>query len=140
MKQPHNSHKYDDILHLPRHISSKHAPMSRYDRAAQFSPFAALTGYDGVIQEAGRLTDTAAQLDEGSMALLDEKLRQICLRLAETPRVTVTYFQEDSRKAGGAYLSATGRVKKIDSYGQNLVFTDGTAISIGKIYELDLLE
>lgn len=140
MKQPQNSHKYDDILHLPRHISSKHAPMSRYDRAAQFSPFAALTGYDGVIQEAGRLTDTASQLDEGGMALLDEKLRQICLRLAETPRVTVTYFQEDSRKAGGAYLSATGRVKKIDSYGQNLVFTDGTAIPIGRIYELDLLE
>ena len=114
--------------------------MSRYDRAAQFSPFAALTGYDGVIEEAGRLTDTAAELDEGGMALLDEKLRQIRLRLEETPRVTVTYFQEDGRKAGGAYLFVTGFVKKIDSYGQALIFTDGTTIPIGRIYELDLSE
>lgn len=140
MKQPQNPHQYDDILHLPRHISSKHAPMSRYDRAAQFSPFAALTGYDGVIEEAGRLTDTAAELDEGGMALLDEKLRQIRLRLEESPRVTVTYFQEDGQKAGGAYLSVTGCVKKIDPYGQTLVFADGSVIPITRIYELDLLE
>lgn len=140
MKKLQNTHQYDDIIHRPRPVSKKHAPMSCYDRAAQFSPFAALTGYDGVIEEAGRLTDSAALLDEGGMALLDEKLQQIQAHITRMPQITVTYFREDDRKSGGSYLSLTARVKKIDACQHVLWMADGTAIPITSIYELELKE
>ncbi len=130
------SGKYDDIIHLSRPVSTRHTPMSRYDRAAQFSPFAALTGYDGVIAETARLTDRQVELDEGGKAEVDEKLRDIQTRIAEMPQVTVTYFREDGRKDGGAYITITGRVKKIDQYTQMLVFMDGSGIDIGQIYQI----
>ncbi len=130
------SGKYDDIIHLSRPVSTRHTPMSRYDRAAQFSPFAALTGYDGVIAETARLTDRQVELDEGGKAELDEKLREIQTRISDMPQVTVTYFREDGRKDGGAYITVTGRVKKIDQYTQMLVFLDGSGIDIGQIYQI----
>lgn len=130
------SGKYDDIIGLSRPVSARHIPMSRYDRAAQFSPFAALTGYDGVIEETARLTDRQVELDEGGKAELDEKLREIQEHIADMPQITVTYFREDGRKDGGAYITVSGRVKKIDQYSQTLVFMDGSGIDIGQIYQI----
>jgi len=131
--------RYDDIIHLPRPVSKKHSPMSNYDRAAQFSPFAALTGYDAVIAETGRLTDTQAELDEGGKALLDEKLQLLREHLAECPPVTLTVFCPDSRKAGGAYETITGAVKKIDPVSRQLVLTGGEVVPIDRIYGIECL-
>lgn len=131
------THQYDDIIHLPHPVSGRHAGMSMSDRAAQFSPFAALTGYDGVIAETGRLTDQSTELTEGRKAELNEKLLAIREVLHTQPQVCLTYFQPDSRKAGGAYVSITGRIKKIDEYEGTLLFTDGTQIPIDRIYAID---
>lgn len=131
------THKYDDIIHLPRHVSSKRTPMSNYDRAAQFSPFAALTGYDAVIEESARLTDAQIELDEGGKALLDEKLQQIREHMAEQPRVTLICFQPDDRKQGGAYVQITGHVKKLDEYRHSILLTEGDMIPIERIYGID---
>lgn len=130
------THKYDDIIHLPHPVSSRRGRMTNYDRAAQFSPFAALTGYDAVIEETGRLTDSRIELDEGSKAELDEALREILEKLPTRPEVSVTYFVYDERKAGGAYLHTRGRVKKADLYGGFLLLTDETRIPIGDIIAL----
>ena len=104
---------YEDIIHLPHHVSETHPRMSRLNRAAQFSPFAALTGYGAAIQEAGRLTDRKIQLDEDSQAVLDRKLAILREQLSKHPEVAVTYFQPDGKKDGGAYASFSGQVKKI---------------------------
>ena len=129
--------KYEDIINCTRPISTRHLPMSHYDRAAQFSPFAALTGYDGVIAETARLTDREVALDVGAEAELDEKLRQISESIHRRPEVTVTYFRPDSRKTGGAYVTVNGKVKKIDEYTQSLCFADGTAIPLGQIFRIE---
>lgn len=128
---------YEDIIHLPHHISETHPRMSRLNRAAQFSPFAALTGYGAAIQEAGRLTDRKIQLDEDSQAVLDRKLAILREQLSKHPEVAVTYFQPDGKKDGGAYASFSGQVKKIQDYEQLLVFTDGTQIPFSDILDLD---
>ena len=111
--------------------------MSGHDRAAQFAPFAALTGYDGVIAETGRLTDREAVLDVGAEAELDEKLRFNRENLADRPAVTLTYFQPDRRKKGGAYVMVCGRVKKLDEYNRNIIFSDGTIVSLDKICHIE---
>lgn len=128
--------KYDDILHLPHPVSKRRSRMSNYDRAAQFSPFAALTGFDATIEEAGRLTDRRIELDEGGKALLNEKLQEILEMIDSQPQVTITHFVYDERKAGGAYISTTGRVKKIDEYNRAILLTDGMAISIPEILNI----
>ena len=129
--------KYEDIIHLSRPVSPRHLPMSHYDRAAQFAPFAALTGYDAVIAETARLTDGEMFLDVGAEAELDGKLREIREQLHQHPRVTVTYFRPDSRKQGGAYVTISGKVKKIDEYAQTLVLTDNTAEDLQKICKIE---
>lgn len=129
--------KYDDIINLPRHVSQKRSPMSNYDRAAQFSPFAALTGYDAVIEETGRLTDTQIELDEGGKQLLDEKLQLIREHLPENPAVRLTVFRPDERKRGGAYETVSGHVKKIDPVTRCIVLTGGEVIYIDRIYGID---
>ena len=129
--------RYEDIIHLPRPVSKKHSPMSNFDRAAQFSPFAALTGYDAVIAETGRLTDQCIELDEGGKALLDEKLQVLREHLAAQPEVKLTVFCPDSRKTGGAYEEITGRVKKIDPVTRGLVLTSGEWIAIDRIYGIE---
>ena len=111
--------------------------MSGYDRAAQFSPFAALTGYDGVIEETARLTEREVTLDVGAEAELDEKLRTIRETAHLRPEVTVTYFKPDSRKAGGAYITVTGKVKRIDEYTQSLCFADGSTVAIERICKIE---
>ena len=129
--------KYADIIHLSRPISTRHLPMPGSDRAAQFAPFAALTGYDGVIAETARLTERETVLDVGAEAELDEKLRYIRDHLSERPQICVTYFRPDSRKSGGAYLTVSGRVKKLDTYANLLVFTDNTPICIDRICHIE---
>lgn len=137
---------YDDIIHLPHHRSKKHAPMPLIDRAAQFSPFAALTGHDAAIKEAERLTDKRIELDEYEIAALDEKLQRIKLqldsksgssnRMKRMPELTVTYFQPDIRKEGGEYVTVTGNVKKLDEYNKCLVMKDDIRILIEDIIEI----
>lgn len=131
------THRYDNIIRLPRHISARHSPMSNFDRAAQFAPFAALTGYDAVIAESARLTDAQIELDEGGKALLDEKLQIIREHLAEKPAVTLQVFYPDRYKSGGAYETVTGQVKKIDPVARVLVLTGGEVIPIDRIYGID---
>ena len=133
------THKYDDIINLPRPVSKKRSPMSNYDRAAQFSAFAALTGYDAVIEETARLTDTQIELDEGGKVLLDEQLQAIRERLSENPEVKLRVFRPDSRKQGGAYGEITGHVKKIDPVSRVLVLTEGNVIPIDRIYGIECL-
>ena len=133
------THRYDDIIHLSRPVSKKRSPMSNFDRAAQFSPFAALTGYDAVIAETGRLTDTQIELDEGGKALLDEKIQTIREHLEEHPAVKLTVFCPDSRKSGGAYETVTGNVKKIDPVARILVLTGGEVIPVDRIYGIECL-
>ena len=129
---------YDDIIHLPHHRSKKHAPMPLIDRAAQFSPFAALTGHDAAIKETARLTDRKIELDEYEIAVLDEKLQKIKEQLKVYPEVTLTYFQPDIRKDGGEYVTVTERVKKIDEYAKAMVMEDDTRILIEDIIEIVL--
>lgn len=128
--------KYDDIINCPHHVSEKRAPMPMASRAAQFSPFAALTGYDAAIEETGRLTEGWIDLDESSVEALNEKLLRIRQAMDAGPEVTVVYFRPDERKSGGAYISVTGVVKKLDSVDQSLLLEDGTLIFFENIYAL----
>lgn len=132
--------KYDDIIYLPHHRSKKHAPMPFIERAAQFSPFAALTGHDAAIKETARLTDQKIELDEYEIAALDEKLKMIKMRLDSKmeSEVTVTYFRADMRKEGGEYMTITGNVKKMDGYTKTIILEDGTRILIEDIIEIVL--
>ena len=131
------SGKYDDLLHMQRHISTRHPPMPLIDRAAQFSPFAALTGYEDAIEETGRLTDVCTELTESKQEALDRKLRLLQNTILSAPLVRIRYFQPDARKTGGTYLNISGYVKKIDTVEQILYLTDGTAIGFSRIYELE---
>lgn len=133
----HDTHQYDDIIHLARPASARHAPMPMLDRAAQFSPFAALTTYAAAIEETGRLTDRMVELDEGTKAILGAKLQILDDCAAEQPEATITYFCPDARKAGGTYVHAAGRVKQIDTYTKVVIFTDGTKIPIEHICAVD---
>ena len=132
-----NNHQYDDIIDLPHHVSATRPRMSMIDRAAQFSPFAALTGYDAAIKETGRLTDRRIELTEDSRAALDRKQQLLVDNLADHPEVSVTYFVPDERKSGGAYVTVTGRVKKVDDYQRLLILTDGTKIPLDEILDME---
>lgn len=125
--------KYDDIIGLEHHVSKMHPHMSVADRAAQFAPFAALTGYEEVIDEAGRLTQQRIQADEDRLAELDVALRAV---LAQGGAVKLVYFAEDDRKEGGSYRTIVGRIRKVDEVGRRLIMEDGTAISTDCIIEL----
>lgn len=124
---------YDDIMNLPHHTSTVHPRMDISDRAAQFAPFAALTGHEAAIKETARLTDEKVELDEDEKAILDEKLRLVQETLAEQPEITITYFQPDHKKAGGKYVSVTGHVKRLDLYGQSVHMQDGLKIPVQAI-------
>ena len=128
--------RYDDIIHLQHPASSKHPRMAALGRAAQFSPFAALTGYEGSIRETARLTDAKAELDEDKIAALDMKLRFLADHLSECPKVSITYFQADGKKEGGAYQVITGMVKKIDAFEKTVLMAEGTLIPIADIFEI----
>lgn len=131
------SDKYKDIINLPHHQSKRRPRMSMIDRAAQFSPFAALTGHNDAIIETARLTDRKIELDEGTKSVLNEKIQMISDYLSEMPTVTFTHFEPDIKKDGGAYLKTTGTVKKIDDFNKEIYLTDGTIILIEHIYEIE---
>ena len=135
-----DEHRYDDIINLPHHVSAERPRMSMHDRAAQFSPFAALTGYDDAIDETARLTDKQFELSEDERNRLDEQLRLIADRIEEQPEIEVTYFQPDELKDGGAYLIARGRVRRIDEYEREIVFGDGRQIELEYVAEMKILE
>ena len=128
--------RYNDIINLPHHVSSIRAPMSMQDRAAQFSPFAALVGYDDAIRETGRLTDQKIELGEEQLSVLNRKYQILTQHLSNHPEVTIVYFEPDKFKSGGAYLSVTGVVKKIREYEAEIILEDGTVISIESILEI----
>ena len=127
---------YEDIVNLPPHISKRHPQPSMMDRAARFAPFAAITGYEEMVLEEARVTEERIDLDEGALALLNEKLNMIQEFLDEEPEVTITYFEPDKKKSGGAYVSITGVVKRIDEYEHLVILTDGKKIRIEDIYAI----
>ena len=130
------NNRYDEIINLPHHVSKTRPQMPLSDRAAQFAPFAALTGYDSAIKETGRLTDERIELDEEALTALDRKYQLLIEALDDAPEVTITYFQPDERKAGGQYVSATGTVKKVDTFGRRILLQDGTRIPLDSVFDL----
>lgn len=129
--------QYNDIIDLPHHVSATRPRMSMIDRAAQFSPFAALTGYDAAIKETGRLTDARIELSEESRAILDRKQQLLLSNLSNSPEISVTYFVPDERKAGGSYATVTGKVKKVDEYLRLLILFNGEKIYLDDILDMD---
>lgn len=132
-----NEHKYDDIINMPHHVSKKHPQMFLLDRAAQFSPFAALTGHEAAIAETARLTDARLELDENTIEMLDIRLQFLKKRLAEKPIVNISYFIPDEKKQGGSYETVAGIVKKIDLYEHRIVMKDGLSILIDDLVAID---
>ena len=128
---------YDDIIHLPHPTSTKHPRMSIRDRAAIFSPFAALSGHSAAIAETARLTDQRLELDEDARAELDRRQQILWEHLEERPEVSVTWFRPDERKEGGAYVTTPGRLKKIDEVERTLVLADGTGIHLDQVTGLE---
>ena len=129
--------KYTAILALP-HPGSKTLPqMPMSYRAAQFAPFAALTGYDAAIKETGRLTDERIELDEEALTALDMKYQLLMDALDDKPEVTITYFQPDERKAGGKYMTATGAVKKVDDFERRITMQDGAKIPMDDVLSIE---
>ena len=133
----HMKSKYDEIMGLPHHVSKTRPQMPMSDRAAQFAPFAALTGYDAAIKETGRLTDERIELDVEALSALDMKYQLLMEALDEAPEVTITYFQPDERKAGGKYVSAVGAVKKIDDFERRITMQDGAKIPMDDVLSIE---
>ena len=117
-----------ELLEMERPVSARHAPMRRCDRAAQFAPFAALSGFDETVQEAGRLTQAQIELAENEREALNDALVRLAARLPEQPEGRLTYFQPDAKKSGGTYRTILTRVRRLDANAQVLVLTDGTRI------------
>lgn len=131
---------YEDIINLPRPVSERHARMSLIDRGAQFSPFAALVGFDAVIQETARLTLAETVLDEHGKELLDRKLRFIADHLDSMEEISFLCFEQDEWKPGGSYVTLTGRVKKIDLYRKAILLEDGREFWIENIRAIEGVE
>ena len=129
--------KYDDIINLPHHVSETHTPMSMHNRAAQFAPFAALSGHNDAIQETARHTDDFQGIDESNIEILNRKIMELRNHINEHPQISVTYFKPDAHKEGGCYSIKTGNIKKIDDYEQVLQFTDTDTIPIQSIFDID---
>ena len=129
--------KYKDIINLPHKQSSKRPHMSLLDRAAQFAPFAALTGYDDAIKETGRLTDERIEMSEEKLAVLNARYQILADNLRKEPEVTITYFVPDIYKTGGCYITATGVVKKLDTYERLITMVDGTRILMDDVLTLE---
>ena len=132
-----NIHDYGDIINLPYKKSKKYKHMSQKDRAAQFAPFAALTGYDSAIKETGRLTDEKIELDEEALTALNMRYQLLIDALDEEPEVEITYFKPDERKAGGEYVAVIGAVKKVDDFERLITMQDGMKISMDDVLSID---
>lgn len=132
-----DKHRYDDIINLPHHISVKHPQMSAINRAAQFSPFAALTGHEDAILETARLTEEFVELDDSQKEQLDERLQLIQKMLPQKPEVAITYFRPDEKKSGGSYVTVYGSVKNLDAYNHRIILTDGTILPLENLYSIE---
>lgn len=131
------NHRYDDIINLPHHVSSNRPQMPIQERAAQFLPFSALTGYEDAVKETARLTDTRIELEESEKDLLNTKLHVLLDSLETEPKVKITYFLPDGRKSGGKYISKIGTVKKIDLYNRQIKLDDETVIPFDDIFAIE---
>ena len=130
---------YDDIINLPHHVSKNRKRMSNYDRAAQFSPFAALKGYDDEIDEAARFTEAKSFVEGELVNDLNEKLLLLKETVRQHPLVKIVYFVKDERKAGGAYVTAEAHLKKLSEYDRNLTLDNGLTVSFDDIYQIELV-
>lgn len=128
---------YQKIIGLPHHVSKTRPQMPMSDRAAQFAPFVALTGYDSAIKETGRLTDERIELDEEALTTLNMRYQLLMDALDEEPEVEITYFKPDERKAGGEYVSAIGAVKKVDAFERLITMQDGMKILMDNVLSID---
>lgn len=134
-----DAHRYDDIIQLPHHQSKKRAHMSLHDRAAQFSPFAALTGHEAAIEETERRTEEEITLDDTMIADISDKLYEISQHLSEKWRVSITYFRPDEKKAGGAYLTDVGTIKKINEAEQLVIMDSGMRIKMEQMIKIEVV-
>lgn len=138
MNNENNPKEYEDIIYLPHHVSKKHPPMPSINRAAQFSPFAALTGYEDMIDETARFVSGKAEIEEDQKAVINRRLRFIEEHIKEEPAVTVTHFVSDRLKAGGKYETSFDSVIKVDAYEKLLVMKNGARILWDDIAAIEL--
>lgn len=138
MKTEAADRKYEDIIHLPHHVSSVHPHMPVSDRAAQFAPFAALTGYGDIIKETARQTDAAPELSGDEMEALNYKIQLVCALPGEKPEIVITYFVPDQKKSGGAYYTARGRIRRIDPDAGQIILEEGKQIDLNNVVKIDL--
>lgn len=131
------NNRYDEIINLPHHVSKTRPQMPMSDRAAQFAPFAALTGYDSAIKETGRLTDEKIDLDEEALTDLNMRYQLLVDALDEEQEVEITYFKPDERKSGGEYVTVTGTVKKVDDFERLITMQNGTKIPMDDVLAVD---
>lgn len=132
------SGNYDDIIHLPHHVSPNRKRMTLLERAAQFAPFAALSGHNAAIAETARLTDQVIELEESDQKVLNDKFNQLIALIQEEPKASFTYFVADDKKSGGKYVTVEGRLKKYDEYHQTIQLTDGTVIALRDVLEIEI--
>ena len=130
--------KYKDIINLPHHVSKTRNPMSLYNRAAQFAPFAALTGYDEAIKEKARLTEQRIELSDEFKNILNQKLQILNKNINYHPKVTITYFELDNKKSGGVYKTISGNIKRIDEYNKKLIFLDKNELRFNEIHDIEI--
>ena len=135
-----DSHRYDDIIELPHHQSKERPHMSLYDRAAQFAPFAALTGHEEAIEETARLTDEEVTLDETAIAVINDRIYEISQHLSEKRMVSITYFRPDPNKEGGAYLTDVGSIKRVDEIKKMIVLDSGMEIKMEHIIAIEYVQ
>lgn len=133
------ANRYDDIIQLPHHQSAKRTHMSLHDRAAQFAPFAALTGHDAAIEETARLTEDEITLDDNAIADINEKLYEISQHLSERWRVSITYFRPDEKKKGGKYLTDVGTIQKIKEAERLILMDSGVQIKMEQIIKIEVV-
>lgn len=129
---------YEDIIDLPHHISANRPHMSVYDRAAQFSPFAALKGYDDEIDEAARFTEEKIELDGARAEELNEKLLLLTEQVSARPKIQLTYFRPDGKKSGGEYITKEDCLRKVDVYNRKLLMESGLAVAFDDIFDIQL--
>ncbi|MBR2704946.1 MAG: hypothetical protein IKE91_05705 [Clostridia bacterium] len=128
--------KYIDIINMPHHVSKNHPHMSKYERAAQFAPFAALSGYEDIIKEEGRLTDNRVEINEEAKFILDRKMQILMNAIDKRPFISITYFVPDEKKAGGEYVTIDENIKKIDVLKQIMVTEKDTIIPVNEIVDM----
>ena len=131
--------EYDDIINLPHHQSSKRPHMNNHQRAAQFAPFAALTGYDSAIDETARLTDQKLELTDEQADHLNAQIQRIIENITDKPQVEITYFVPDNRKSGGEYMTVTGSVRRVDDHNREIVFVDGMTVKFDDVWNIKII-